>query len=158
MRIQQETLAQLLLLTYRHTDGDPESSDHFEPTEDRRPRSTFSKILPPLQVHSLSKQHSCLSSGVAQRKKALANLEEQGFGQGPTKGRTPAALSHRAYQKNFRTTYLTWQFASIATAWQTWKQGQMLSPRGLWTGKAANKCRVNVISLMKLDFNWKQLF
>lgn len=65
MRIQQETLSELLLLTYRHTNGVIESSDHFEPMEDRRPRSVFSRMLSPLQVQSLNKQHSCLSSGVA---------------------------------------------------------------------------------------------
>ena len=76
-RIQKEILTYLLLLTYRHTNGDIESSDRFEPMVVRGPRSTFSRLLPPLRVWSLSKQHSCLSSGAARRKKALVTCQSR---------------------------------------------------------------------------------
>lgn len=39
-----ETLAQLLLRTYRHMDGDFKSSGHFEPTVVRRPGYIFKDI------------------------------------------------------------------------------------------------------------------
>lgn len=65
----------------------------------------------------------------------LVNLEEQLFEQGPTKGRISAAISYQAYQNSILTTYLTSNFASIAAAWQTQEQVQMLSLQSAWAGK-----------------------
>lgn len=137
MRIQQETLTPtadiqtqmrmlkaLIILSQWKTEGQDLFFQQYCHHSEFNPRVSN---IPSCQVQPRERRHLL-----------LVLLEESWFWTRTYKEKNSAALSHQAYKNNFLAAYSTSKFASIATAWQTWEQIQMLSPQGLWNEKVSN--------------------